>query len=554
MNFPHQKPAGSTLAAGIWSAAAVVLLSLASGRALSQSAGDSPAADEPAGRAESVDLAAPVAIDMSLDETGGATRADATVVAEPAPSPTREASAADDGERVAADSSGQDDAVELAVAEPSAPADTDAGDAADAEEPAEKPSRVAENVDLSQPVEPEALAEGDPGEDVTLPFTPPDLPRSYTNEQPSLYLLGTEIPASTSTRLAWTPEQSFDGIAVPTPVLVVNGATRGPVVCLTAAIHGDELNGIEVVRRVMYDLEPDQLAGAVIGVPIVNLQGFRRGTRYLPDRRDLNRFFPGNPEGSLASRIAHSFFTEIIERCEALVDLHTGSFHRTNLPQIRADLRNADVVHLTRGFGSTVVLHSRGSEGTLRRAATDHGIPSVTLEAGEPARLQQDAVEHGTKGVMTLLNELDMYRQVTFWGSRERVYYRSTWVRADRGGVLFSVVELGEQVAEGQVLGTITDPITNVQSTLRASSPGRVLGMALNQFVMPGFAAFRIGIEAPGRDAPPPSQSIDGEPSTHTAGTAADDASLLDESETGDVEADEADDTTASDEELENSD
>lgn len=398
----------------------------------------------------------------------------------------------------------------VATGEPAAAADTD-----DSEPATEQPSRVAENVDLSQPFEPESLSEearADGG--VPVRAAPPDIPRSYANEQPSLFILDSEVPSSTSARLSWAPDQNFDGIEVPTPVLVVNGAQRGPVVCLTAAVHGDELNGIEVVRRVMYDLDPTKLSGAVIGVPIVNLQGFRRGSRYLPDRRDLNRFFPGNPNGSLASRIAYSFFTEVIDHCEALVDLHTGSFQRTNLPQLRADLRNSEVVHLTRGFGSTVVLHSNGSSGTLRRAATDHGIPSVTLEAGEPARLQEKEVEHGTKGVMTLLNELGMYRKVTFWGSREPVYYRSTWIRADRGGVLFSEVDLGERVLEGQVLGTITDPITNVQSRLRASAAGRVLGMALNQFVMPGFAAFRIGIESARSDV---DEAPEPDASTHTA-------------------------------------
>jgi predicted deacylase len=374
----------------------------------------------------------------------------------------------------------------------------------------------AENVDLSEPVIGDAgLIESSANEGVTAAWSLPEIPLTYSDEQTSFFLLDSEVPPATSTRLSWSPEQSFDAIATPTPVLVVNGAKRGPVLCLTAAIHGDELNGIEIVRRVLYDLDPDKLSGTVIGVPIVNLQGFRRATRYLPDRRDLNRFFPGNPDGSLASRIAYSFFTEIIDHCEALVDLHTGSFNRTNLPQLRADLSNADVVGLTRGFGSTVVLHSDGSDGTLRRAATDRGIPAVTLEAGEPARLQEREVEHGTKGVLTLLNELDMYSKVTFWGTREPVYYRSRWVRADKGGVLFSEVELGERVVADQVLGTITDPISNVQSTLRAPSGGRVLGMALNQFVMPGFAAYRLGIETPERDV---SSSETAEPPAHTAG------------------------------------
>jgi predicted deacylase len=364
---------------------------------------------------------------------------------------------------------------------------------------ASKP-QVAENIDLSDPVVPEPDVEA-----ISIGLiTPPERPDLSVYEQKSLLILGAEVPAGTSTRLAWSPDQSFEGIAVPTPVLVVNGAKPGPTLCLTAAIHGDELNGIEVVRRVLYDLRPEKLSGAVIGVPIVNLQGFRRSSRYLPDRRDLNRYFPGNPTGSAAARLAHSFFNEVIVHCDALVDLHTGSFKRTNLPQLRANLEIPEIVELTQGFGSTVVLHGVGAEGTLRRAAADAGIPTVTVEAGEPARIQAEEVEHTAKGVMTLLNELDMYRRTTNWGNREPVYYRSTWVRADSGGVLFGKVDLGDRVREGELLGTITDPITNVQTELRASVKGRILGKALDQFVMPGFAAFRIGIERDESEIPSP--------------------------------------------------
>ena len=365
---------------------------------------------------------------------------------------------------------------------------------------AEQPP-VAENVVLSAPFElPEhsasdvSASESESGAEPVVTEPASEKPEVPISNEP-IVLLGTTVPVGTSARLSWSPDQSFEGIAAPTPVLVVNGTKPGPTVCLTAAVHGDERNGIEIVRSVLYDLSPGKLAGTVIGVPIVNLQGFRRSSRYLPDRRDLNRYFPGNSTGSSASRIAHSFFREVISHCDALVDLHTGSFHRTNLPQLRADLSNPQVARLTEKFGATVVLHSSGARGTLRRAAADAGIPAVTLEAGEPTRVQNDAVSHGTRGIMTLLNELNMVRRITFWGSREPVYYRSTWIRADQGGVLISKVELGQRVKRGDVLGTVTDPITNVQNSLVASASGRVLGMALNQFVMPGFAAYRLGID-----------------------------------------------------------
>jgi len=307
--------------------------------------------------------------------------------------------------------------------------------------------------------------------------------------------LGSVIPPATVQRLSWSATELFEGVPVTTPVLVVNGAEPGPTLCLTAAVHGDELNGIEMVRRVMHDITPDKLSGAVIGVPIVNVQGFRRGSRYLPDRRDLNRYFPGNPDGSAAARIAHSFFVNVVAYCDALVDLHTGSFERANLPQIRADLRNPDVVTLTQGFGSMVILHSRPAVGTLRHAATEAGIPAVTLEAGGPSELELNDVKLGVKGIETLLNTLGMVKRRRLWSDPEPVYYRSSWVRADNGGILLSQVSLGSTVRKGDVLGTITDPMNNARSEVHSPYSGRIIGMARNQVVMPGFAAFHVGIQ-----------------------------------------------------------
>ena len=315
----------------------------------------------------------------------------------------------------------------------------------------------------------------------------------------TLELLGQQVPPGTSARLTWAASEVFEGVSTATPVLVVNGKKAGPVLCLTAAIHGDELNGIEMVRRVLHEVEPKKLRGAVVGVPIVNLQGFRRGSRYLPDRRDLNRYFPGNPDGSSAARIAYSLFENIVRHCDALVDLHTGSFYRTNLPQLRADLRYRHVREMTQAFGGMAVLHSEPAPGTLRRAATEAGIPTVTLEAGEPLRLQSSKVSEGVAGIFALLGSQGMVRRVQLLRQPEPVFYESNWVRADHGGILFAVVRLGQEVSAGDVLGTVTDPITNDQHLIYASDGGRVLGMAVNQVVMPGFAAFRIGIETDGQ-------------------------------------------------------
>lgn len=355
------------------------------------------------------------------------------------------------------------------------------------------PSSAASDADANAEVE-EQEVKNPPAEAQTSGDAP--APAAEVQQSKSLLILGTEVLPSTSTRLAWSPSLSFEGLAMPTPVLVVNGAKTGPTLCLTAAIHGDELNGIEIVRRVLYGLNPKELTGAVIGVPIVNLQGFRRNSRYLADRRDLNRYFPGNPDGSSGARIAHSFFNSVIRHCDVLVDLHTGSFDRINLPQIRADLRDPGSARLTHNFGATVVLHSAGADGTLRQAAADYGIPAVTLEAGGPMRLEEESVSHGVAAIRTLLNSMGMIKKFSFWGKPEPVYYQSSWIRVNHGGILFSSVDLGQKIKAGDVLGTVTDPITNIRHQVVSPHEGRVIGMALNQVMLPGFAAYHIGIAA----------------------------------------------------------
>lgn len=324
-----------------------------------------------------------------------------------------------------------------------------------------------------------------------------------TQKPEKFIILGSEVPPATATRLAWSPKVTIAGLTIPTPVLVINGKKPGKTLCMTAAIHGDELNGVEIIRRVMYDIDPEKLSGKIVGIPIVNLKGFQRASRYLPDRRDLNRAFPGDPQGSLAARIAHSLFNEVIVHCDRLIDLHTGSLRRTNLLQVRADMTHADVIQFTHGFDDTVVVHSQGEPGMLRHAAVQSGIPAVTLEAGESMRLQADQVEEGVKSIYSLLKTQEMYSRAFSWGDPEPTYYQSRWLRADAGGILFSRVELGGKINKGEVLGTVADPITNEESQIVAPFDGRIIGMAVNQVVMPGFAAYHIGIKAPPEECMP---------------------------------------------------
>lgn len=313
----------------------------------------------------------------------------------------------------------------------------------------------------------------------------------------SKFILGREVKPNSSVRLTWNSETAVGGFSEETPILVVNGATPGKTLCLTGAVHGDELNGIEMIRRVIYSIEPANLTGTIIGVPVANIMGFRRNSRYLPDRRDWNRYFPGNTHGSSASRLAHSFFSNIIMHCDALVDIHTGSFHRTNLPQLRADLSDENVAKLAQSFGAIAVLNGRGNPNSLRAASVRAGIPAVTLEAGEPMAIQSRVVDEGVAAINTLLAKMGMYGKQKRWTRIAPVYYRSAWVRANQSGILFSKATLGQRVREDDVLGTVTDPITNARTTIRSPYNGRIIGMALDQVVLPGFAAYHIGIQTP---------------------------------------------------------
>lgn len=345
--------------------------------------------------------------------------------------------------------------------------------------------------------------EAEPDEPAPAPVEPhtaaPPVTQEDVGEEETavpINLLSNTIAPATFRTLHWSPGLSMNSLSTPVPVLVAHGANPGPVMCMTAAIHGDELNGIEIVRRVLHQIEPDDLQGTIIGIPIVNLDGFRRASRYMSDRRDLNRFFPGNPTGSYASRVAHSLFHKVILNCDYLVDIHTGSFLRINLPQLRGDLKNPMILEFSRHFGGMGVLHHAGGSGTLRRAAADSGIPAITMETGGPHSLDQESVSHGVKGIKNLLHNLGMYKTVRLWLIPQPVFYQSTWVRSNQGGIMLSKVELDQKVKIGQLLGRVIDPITNTSSDIISPLNGIVLGKALDQVVSPGFATFHIGIIA----------------------------------------------------------
>jgi len=339
-------------------------------------------------------------------------------------------------------------------------------------------------------------------------------------ERAAISILGTRVEPGTRKRLVLRITESFVGALVETPVIVTAGREPGPTLCVVAGIHGDEINGIEIVRRLMAKVDPKRLHGDLIAIPIANIAAFRRGSRYLPDRRDLNRFFPGRPFGSSASRIAHALFTQVIERCDGLIDLHTGSFLRTNLHQLRADLSHEGTAMLAHEYGAQVIVHHRGGVGTLRRAATDTGIPAVTVEAGQPSRFDRTEVEKALRGLDRVLVARGMLEndEGPPPAPPSVTYFRTSWTRSDQGGILVSQVELGDEVSEGDVLGTISDPLSGDIESIRAPHAGQIIGMAFDQLVMPGFAAYHIGLKAlPGAPLPEPSSESaeDGDDTDH---------------------------------------
>lgn len=289
------------------------------------------------------------------------------------------------------------------------------------------------------------------------------------------------------------------------PVEVVNGATAGPRLWLSAAIHGDELNGLEIVHRVLRRLDPAQLAGCLLAVPIVNVFGFIHQDRYLPDRRDLNRSFPGSARGSLASRLAHLFMTEIVARSTHGVDLHTGSLHRMNLPQVRGDLDDEATRRCALAFGAPIVIHGEAPDGSLRKAVSRRGIPIVVYEAGEPHRFDAQAIEMGVAGVLRLMAALGMRDGTDDEPPGPMLEARKkSWVRARRSGILRLEARLGDRVESGQQLGTIEEVLGGDSVPIRSRHAGLVIGHTANPLVYQGDAVLHVArdprpVEWPGQ-------------------------------------------------------
>jgi predicted deacylase len=277
-------------------------------------------------------------------------------------------------------------------------------------------------------------------------------------------------------------------------VHVIHGRHDGPVVFVSAAVHGDEINGVEIIRRLLHAPQIKRIAGTLILVPIVNLFGFYNRSRYLPDRRDLNRSFPGSEGGSMAGRLARVFMSEIVERADVGIDLHTAAVHRDNLPQIRADITDPLLQPLAKAFSTPVLLHSAAPSGSLRGSAAEQGISVMVYEAGEALRFDETSIRIGVRGVTNVLRQLAMLPAGKRKSSKPSAELRnSTWIRAPQSGILRSQAALGNLVRSGDALGIVADPSGSSEMTVESPFDGVVIGRTNLPLVFEGEAVFHIG-------------------------------------------------------------
>ena len=316
--------------------------------------------------------------------------------------------------------------------------------------------------------------------------------------QEPIVIGGVEVRPGTRRRINIPIAELPIGAALHLPVIVLHGKQPGPTVWISAALHGDELNGVEIVRSLLEVVRARDLHGTLIAVPVVNVYGFLNESRYLPDRRDLNRHFPGKANGSLASRLARLFIDEIVSHCDYGFDLHTGSDHRTNFPQVRCNLNDEVTRALALSFRAPLTIHANRRDGTLRKAAVRKGIPVIVYEAGEPMRFDNAAIDIGRLGILRALAHLEMRELL----DEERhdpdeicyISTKSNWVRAKRSGLLRHERAVGDLVKKGDSLGIIEDILDARYRSIKATSDGLIMGALINPMVYQGDAIVHLSL------------------------------------------------------------
>ena len=308
-----------------------------------------------------------------------------------------------------------------------------------------------------------------------------------------LSICGEAIAPGERRQLALTVAKLYDFTDMKIPVEVVRGAEDGPVLFISAAIHGDEINGVDIVRRLLKHPALAEIRGSLIAIPIVNVFGFNDKSRYLPDRRDLNRSFPGAEHGSLASQIAYMFRTEIVAHATHGIDLHTGAIHRRNLPQIRADLSHTPNLTLAQAFGAPVILDASPRDGSLRELVDERKIPMLLYEAGTALRFDHRAAEIGVAGILNVMRSIGMLKEPPAPPEAPAIIAQTShWVRAPISGIFITCKKLGEWVQKGDKLGFITNPFGDYEYAILAPMDGLIIGNSILPLANEGDGVYHL--------------------------------------------------------------
>ncbi len=304
---------------------------------------------------------------------------------------------------------------------------------------------------------------------------------------------GQTIPEGESRDLQLAVSESYSGMDVHIPIHIQRASEPGPVVFVSAALHGNEINGTGAIRQLIQDENFRLERGAVIFAPVLNILGFDRHSRYLPDRRDLNRAFPGTASGSLASRMARTIFDEIVSRSDYGIDLHTASVRRTNYPNVRGDLKNSQVRAIAEAFGCELIMNGRGPSGALRREASNSGCPTIIMEGGEVSKVEPGIVESGVRGTKNVLRHLGMLECPEESPDYQVVIEKSKWMRAERGGFLQFHVKPGDIIEKDQPVATNTTLLGRDQVLLHSPFDAVVIGMSTLPATSPGEPICNLG-------------------------------------------------------------
>ncbi len=291
----------------------------------------------------------------------------------------------------------------------------------------------------------------------------------------------------------------YDYTQLSIPIEVIRSNEVGPILFLSGAIHGDEINGVEIIKRILHKPVLSKIRGTLIAIPVVNVFGFNNKSRYLPDRRDLNRSFPGSKTGSLASRMAFLFMKEIVSQCTHGIDLHTGSINRTNLPQIRACLDDKETKELAEGFGAPIVIHSKLRDGSLREAARKRNVRTLLYEGGEALRYDENVIRLGVRGCLAFMKNIGMLTEDAHFRQNEHKAHKEThfargsyWIRAPHSGSFQMRKKIGDYVSKGEIIASITDTFGTNPYDVLVEEPGVIIGLSTIPLVNQGEAMVHI--------------------------------------------------------------